>query len=174
MYNYWTVDYCVNSWMDICSLSGYNQFWPVKSTKTRSPSAAIDNNNFCRRLTVDGDGVPDGLSASAPTITKDAIMQVQELVLDRKMSNVKYQMEYGRIFNEQPYLAGSSKLTNNLDEEASMAVSITYADEMTSTFTGGFSLTGGCFRLYRSWRSLHRESNDYSQLLRNCDVRVGH
>ncbi|XP_057772372.1 uncharacterized protein LOC130991929 [Salvia miltiorrhiza] len=138
-YWYWAQDN--NDLIEVDPVSQGNQFWPVKMDENSIALRSIYNKQFCRHLS--NDVYLDCLSASAPTITKQAIMQVQELVLDRKMTNVKYQMEYGRIFNEQPYLGGTSQLTNEAEEEASMSVSITYTDEKTSTFTGGFSLTAG-------------------------------
>ncbi|XP_057802347.1 uncharacterized protein LOC131017563 [Salvia miltiorrhiza] len=119
-----------------------SQFWPLKIDENSIALRSIHNNNFCQRLTDDG-LTANALSASASTITKEAIMQVQELVLERKMTNVTYQMEYGRIFNELPYVGGISTMTNEQYVDDSMSVEIMYEDQKSSTFTGGFSLTAG-------------------------------
>ncbi|XP_057796720.1 uncharacterized protein LOC131012739 [Salvia miltiorrhiza] len=139
---YWALSHTVNSWIDMVDpFNEQNQFWPVKIDEKSIALRSVDNNNFCRRLSAEG--AVDCLSASATTITNEAIMQVQEQVLGRTIYNVRYEMEYARIFDEQPYIAGSSTLTNDKDGEASMSVSITYTDEKTYTFTRSLSLTAG-------------------------------
>ncbi|XP_047961724.1 uncharacterized protein LOC125206517 [Salvia hispanica] len=119
----------------------WNQFWPVKVDENSIALRSSYSNNFC--FINSGDGFTDSLQASAATITKEAILQVQESVLERKIYNVMYQMEYARIFDEVPYLAGSATLVNDKDEEASMEVSVTYQDEKSYSFTRSLSLTAG-------------------------------
>ncbi|XP_047960135.1 uncharacterized protein LOC125205317 [Salvia hispanica] len=119
----------------------YN-FWPIKIADNSIALRSEHNNNFCCYL-YDDYGIMDGLWARASTITKEATLQVQESVLERKIYNVMYQMEYARIFNEEPYLAGSGTLNNDKDEEDSLAVTIEYADEKSYTFSRSVSLTAG-------------------------------
>ncbi|KAG6425881.1 hypothetical protein SASPL_110089 [Salvia splendens] len=119
----------------------YN-FWPVIMDDNTIALRSEYNNNFCCYL-YDDYGIMDGLWARASTVTKDAILQVHESVVGRKIYNVVYQMEYARIFDEVPYLAGSETLTNDGDKEDSMAVSIEYTDEKSYTFSRSISLTAG-------------------------------
>lgn len=69
--------------------------------------------------------------------------QVHELVLMSSIHNVRYQTEYTRIYNEAPYLAWSTTMVNESDEEASMAVSFIYQDSRDYTFARSFTLHTG-------------------------------
>ncbi|KAG6425882.1 hypothetical protein SASPL_110090 [Salvia splendens] len=140
--NYWSVSHTVNSWVNIIDpFSQQIKFWPVKMDEDTIALRSADTNNFCRRLTAEG--LTDGVSASATSLTNEAIMTVQESVVGRKIYNVVYQMEYARIFDEAPYLAGSASLDNGEAEEANMSVSITYEDDKSYSFTRSLSLTAG-------------------------------
>ncbi|XP_047961725.1 natterin-1-like [Salvia hispanica] len=88
-------------------------------------------------------GIENCLAPVATTITKETILQVQELVLSRKIYNVRYQMEYARIFDEAPCVAGSSTLINNEDGESTLQASVTYTDQKSYSFTRSLSLSAG-------------------------------
>ncbi|KAL1551613.1 hypothetical protein AAHA92_19434 [Salvia divinorum] len=138
---YWSVDLVADVWPISLDTSDRNKFWPIKIDENSIAIRSAYNNNFCCHFT--GKSEQDGLGASATTITKEAILQVQESVLERKIYNVAYQMEYARIFDEAPFLAGSTTLVNDKEEEGSIAVSIGYQDERSYTFSRSVSLTAG-------------------------------
>lgn len=115
-------------------------FWPVKiDGNTKALRSA--NGKFCNRFSLDGN--PDYLGASVDSITREAKLQVEDLVLERKIYYVRYRMEDSRIFGETPFLAGTARLSNTRDEVNSMAVSITYQDSKSYSFSRGVSVTGG-------------------------------
>lgn len=116
-------------------------FWPVKIDDNTVALRSVGSNMFCKRL--NADGKTSFLNASDPTITEFSRMQVQELVSERKIYNVRYRIEDGRIFDEKPYVAGTSTLTNIEDEEASMSISITFQNEVSYSFSRSLSLTAG-------------------------------
>ncbi|XP_042048282.1 uncharacterized protein LOC121794263 [Salvia splendens] len=117
-------------------------FWPVILDDDNTIALInAGNNYYCSRLTQDGK--TDMLNAAWSDIYDSGKMVVQELVSERNVYNVKYRMEDARIYDEAPYVAGSSQLDNPSDEEAAMAVSITYQDEKSYTFSRSFSLTAG-------------------------------
>ncbi|XP_047964107.1 natterin-4-like [Salvia hispanica] len=129
-------------WDDSKGSETTSYFWPVKIDNTTIALRSLANGNFCKRLTVDSN-LSDRLSASVSTITTEARMQVQELVSQRKVYNVTYHMQDAMIYNEAPYVGGSSTVTNYNDEEASMEVSIQYQNVISYTFSRGTSVTAG-------------------------------
>ncbi|XP_047959066.1 uncharacterized protein LOC125204448 [Salvia hispanica] len=100
------------------------------------------NNNFCRVQYI-AKLNEYFLCADTPTITDAAKLKVEERVLERKIYNVMYQMEYARIFNEVPYVAGSSVLINDKPLAASMQAEVEYTDERSYSFSRSQSLTAG-------------------------------
>ncbi|XP_047961718.1 uncharacterized protein LOC125206511 [Salvia hispanica] len=76
-------------------------FWPVKIDENSIALRSADTDKFCIHNTNVGI-FGNGVTASASTITKEAIMAVEESVVGRKIYNVVYQMEYARIFDEVP------------------------------------------------------------------------
>ncbi|XP_047963978.1 uncharacterized protein LOC125208415 [Salvia hispanica] len=117
------------------------QFWPVRVNNTTIGLRNEGNGQFCSRLTAQGK--TSMLNAAVRTITTEARLVVQELVSQRNIYNVRYRMENARIFNEMPFLAGSSVVTNTTDQEATSLVEITYQDERSYSFSRSLSLTAG-------------------------------
>ena len=118
-----------------------NKLWPSEIDENSIALRSTANNNFFRIRSTPA--LPYYLSADVPTITKEAIIKVEEPVLGRKIYNVVYQMEYARIFNEAPYLAGSATLINDKDDMASMQALVSYTDERSYTFSRSLSLSAG-------------------------------
>ncbi|XP_047959490.1 uncharacterized protein LOC125204799 isoform X2 [Salvia hispanica] len=116
-------------------------FRPVKVGDSSIALFSTEAKLFCSRAS--GEGLTDCLSANVATIPSTAKFEVQELVQERLIYHVDYDMDFGRISDEQPYLAGQSVVTNNSSEEAVMAVEITYQDEKSYTFTRSSSVTAG-------------------------------
>ncbi|XP_047957994.1 natterin-1-like [Salvia hispanica] len=116
-------------------------FWPVKVDDNTIALRNAGNNNYCVRLSTEGK--TDMLNADVQNITNEARLVVQELVSQRNIYNVVYRMQDARIYDEVPYVASSSVLTNSSDQEAAMAVQITYQDEKSYTFSRNLSLTAG-------------------------------
>ncbi|KAL1538245.1 hypothetical protein AAHA92_27009 [Salvia divinorum] len=115
-----------------------------KPVKVGYDTIALFNNEakcFCNRVTAEG--LTDCLNANVTTIPNTARLVVKELVLERKIYSVEYDMGFGAISDEQPYVAGESTVVNNSSEESIMAVEITYQDEKSYTFSRSLSLTAG-------------------------------
>ncbi|KAL1538267.1 hypothetical protein AAHA92_27030 [Salvia divinorum] len=123
-------------------LSGHQRlFWPVKVGDNKIALRSAGNNSFCKRLS--DDGKDNLLNAAVSTITSEAILEVQELVNEREIYNVRYRIEDGRVYGETPYLAGTTTVTNHADEDSSIAVSLKYADTTSYSFTRSVSITAG-------------------------------
>ncbi|KAG6398020.1 hypothetical protein SASPL_139470 [Salvia splendens] len=116
-------------------------FWPVKIDENTIALKSTRANRFLKRLTDDGND--DYLHASLSNITKEARFKVQELVMDRRIYNVTFRMEDARIYNETPYVAGTTTVNNYADQEGSIAVSLKYTDTRSYYFTRSVSLTAG-------------------------------
>ncbi|XP_047958324.1 uncharacterized protein LOC125203862 isoform X2 [Salvia hispanica] len=117
-------------------------FWPVKVDDNNTIALRnAGNNQYCSRLS--SRWKRDMLTAGAQNITKEARLVVQELVSKRNICNVRYQMQDARIYDELPYVAGTSIVTNTGRQEATMAVQVTYQDQKSYTFSRSFSLTAG-------------------------------
>ncbi|MGM7454448.1 ETX/MTX2 family pore-forming toxin, partial [Escherichia albertii] len=116
-------------------------FWPVKIDDDTIALQNAANDNFCVRLTTEGK--TNCLNAQDSTITKRARIKVEELVMGRRIRNVRYLMENARIYDESPYTAGTATLENNADQEAEMSVAITYKDEKSYTYSRGLTITAG-------------------------------
>ncbi|XP_047959194.1 uncharacterized protein LOC125204547 [Salvia hispanica] len=132
-------------WADANNQSSINNrdahFWPVRIDGDTIALRNAGNDQYCSRLTAQGK--TSMLNAAVRTITNEARLVVQELVSQRKIHNVRYRMDNARIYNEMPYVAGSSVLINSTDQEANMGVEITYQDEKSYTFSRSLSLTAG-------------------------------
>ncbi|XP_047959386.1 uncharacterized protein LOC125204713 [Salvia hispanica] len=117
-------------------------FWPVKLAGDNTIALRnAGNNRYCSRLSQDRK--TNMLNAAWIDIHDVGKMEVQELVSERNVYNVKFRMEDARIYDEEPYNAGSSQLDNNRDEGADMSVSVTYQDAKSYTFGRSLSLTAG-------------------------------
>ncbi|XP_047961326.1 uncharacterized protein LOC125206074 [Salvia hispanica] len=116
-------------------------FQPIKIDDNTIALRSTVNNDFCIRYS--DANVSDCLAARADYIRTSSRMQVQELVMHRKIYNVIYRMGDARIYGETPFLAGTTTLTNNKDQVDTMSVEITYQDQKSYTFSRGFSLKAG-------------------------------
>ncbi|KAL1538244.1 hypothetical protein AAHA92_27008 [Salvia divinorum] len=116
-------------------------FWPVKVEDNIIALKSAGNNNFCKRLSYDGKD--NLLNAAVSTITDEARLEVQELVNEREIYNVRYRMEDARVYEETPYMAGTTTVTNHADEAASIEVTLKYEDTTSYSFTRSVSVTAG-------------------------------
>ncbi|XP_057772507.1 uncharacterized protein LOC130992053 [Salvia miltiorrhiza] len=118
-------------------------FWPLKIDGATIALQNQSNGNFCRRLVVPGSVFTDSLSASESAPSRQAGLQVEELVAERKISNVKFLMEYARVFDLEPYTAWKSEIPNDTDQDANMAVVITYEDSRSYSFGRSYTFPAG-------------------------------
>ncbi|XP_057772381.1 uncharacterized protein LOC130991950 [Salvia miltiorrhiza] len=131
-------------WADSTDVTANNKdtlFWPVKIDGTTIALRNAGNNNFCKRLTEDG--MENCLNAAVSNLTSETRLQVQELVMERKIYNVRYRMEDARIYGETPYVAGTSTATNEGYEVAATSVEVKYENNITYSFSRSVSITAG-------------------------------
>ncbi|XP_047959352.1 uncharacterized protein LOC125204688 [Salvia hispanica] len=132
-------------WADSNQSSSNNRdtlFWPVKVQNNNTIALCnAGNNQYCSRLSTIGKR--DMLTAAVQNITKEARLVVQELVLHRNVYNVRYRMQDARIYNEVPYVACASSVTNTGNQEATITTQVTYKDQKSYSFSRSSSLTAG-------------------------------
>ena len=126
---------------DITANNKDTLFWPIKIEGSTIALRNAGNNNFCKRLS--DDGMDNCLNAAVSSLTNETRLQVQELVMERKIYNVRYRMEDARIFGETPYAAGTTTATNYEDKEGSVSVEIKYTNETSYSFSRSVSITVG-------------------------------
>lgn len=94
----------------------------------------VGNNNYCKRLSYNNKD--NCLNASLPTITKEALLRLEEAVLSRKIYGVEYHVKDAKIH-------GSKVLTMATAQAVNRA-----STENTATLTLNFSVTR-----QRKWES---------------------
>ncbi|KAL1551602.1 hypothetical protein AAHA92_19424 [Salvia divinorum] len=116
-------------------------FMPFKINATTIALRA-SNDNFCdRRLFKDM--FFNCITPLSPSPTALAQFQVEELVILSRVGNVRYQIEYARVIDEEPYSGWSSTVVNDGEVDLDFAVSFTYQDLKEYTFARSFSLETG-------------------------------
>ncbi|KAJ9158812.1 hypothetical protein P3X46_024358 [Hevea brasiliensis] len=131
-------------WVDSTDTSGSNVdtlFWPLKVNDNTIALRNAGNERLCKRLTTEGK--TDCLNAAVSTITTEARLQVQELVLERHLYDVVYRMEDARIFDERPIVAGTGTASNNTKQASEYTITVLYEDTSSYTFSNSLSIMTG-------------------------------
>ncbi|XP_041994443.1 uncharacterized protein LOC121744841 [Salvia splendens] len=81
---------------DITANNKDTLFWPIKIDDDIIALRSARNNNFCKRLSTEGK--ISCLNAAESNLTGETRLEVQELVKEREIYNVRYRMEDARIF----------------------------------------------------------------------------
>ncbi|XP_047960929.1 uncharacterized protein LOC125205823 [Salvia hispanica] len=126
---------------DVTANDDATLFWPVKIDENTIALRSAGNSRFCKRYTTSR--LESCLHAGAGSMTIEARVQVEELVTSRKIYDVRYRMEDARIFGETPYLGGTTSVINESDEAGSIAVTMTYRDEKSRSFSRSTSVAAG-------------------------------
>ncbi|XP_057807692.1 uncharacterized protein LOC131022239 [Salvia miltiorrhiza] len=116
-------------------------FWPVKIDDNTIALRNAGNNHFIMPLTLEGK--TDCLNARVPNMTKETRFVVEELVLKRDIYHVRYRMEESRIYDEEPFLAGTATATNMSNDEATLGITVAYEEASSYSFTSSRSITAG-------------------------------
>ncbi|EEF38867.1 uncharacterized protein LOC8262840 [Ricinus communis] len=131
-------------WADSTDTVGSDRdtlFWPVKVNDDTIALRNAGNNRFCSSLTAERK--TDCLNAAVATITREARLQVEELVFERSIFNVRFLMEYARIFDERATVAGWGSAENQSEEAATLSITVGYEDTTSFTFSNSLAITAG-------------------------------
>ncbi|KAG6428933.1 hypothetical protein SASPL_106972 [Salvia splendens] len=116
-------------------------FWPIKINANTIALRAADG-KFCQRR-VTSNLANGSIGTEDTSLTKEAELQVEELVTKSLVNNVRYQSEYGRVFNETPHTGWSSTVVNSQDVDVTFSLSFTYQDTKEYTFARSYTLETG-------------------------------
>ncbi|KAF2290323.1 hypothetical protein GH714_010667 [Hevea brasiliensis] len=117
-------------------------FWPVKVNEHAIALRNERNHRFCKSLTAEGK--TNCLNAAVNTVTDEAILQVAEPILRRKIYDVRYRLEDARILSDEvPISAGSGYAANTSNQKATLTVKVAYQEETTSSFSNSVSIMTG-------------------------------
>ncbi|XVF06327.1 hypothetical protein REPUB_Repub06bG0037900 [Reevesia pubescens] len=131
-------------WADSSDTSSNNKdtlFRPVKVDDETIALLNLGNNRFCKRLTTEGK--TNCLNAATPSVTKEARLKVEEAIMTREYYNLKYNLDNGRVYNEQVLIVSRNSDSNYTQQSSTLDVKLTYTDTKTSTWRNNLSLKLG-------------------------------
>ncbi|KAF7142676.1 hypothetical protein RHSIM_Rhsim05G0011500 [Rhododendron simsii] len=116
-------------------------FSPVKVGDNVVALCNLGNNNFCKRLTTEGK--KSCLNAAVTTISKEARLVVEELVLSRNIDNFKFRLLDARIYNQSIITMVTKTATNNTQVSNTATVKLLRKETRSTTWNGIVSLKLG-------------------------------
>ncbi|KAK4275747.1 hypothetical protein QN277_018778 [Acacia crassicarpa] len=116
-------------------------FWPIKVDKNVIALRNLGNNNFCKRLTTEGK--TNCLNAGVSTISKEARIEVEELVISRQIYNVNFRLFDARIYSQRVLTMATGVAINRTQEPNNAEVRLSYIETKSSTWNASVSLKLG-------------------------------
>ncbi|KAA8544868.1 hypothetical protein F0562_019737 [Nyssa sinensis] len=112
-------------WADSDDTSSNNSdtlFWLIKVDNRVVALRNLGNNNFCKRLSTEGK--TDCLNATISTISREARLEVEELVLSRTIYNVNYHLMDASIYSQSVLTMANGTATNRTQEPSTYELGI--------------------------------------------------
>ncbi|OMO73374.1 Aerolysin/hemolysin/leukocidin toxin [Corchorus olitorius] len=103
---------------------------------------SLSNNRFCKRITLPSN-LNNCLAAEATSVTTEARLRVEEAVMTREFSNIRYELENGRVYDERPILVDQRASLNTTPRPSTLTVQLAYSVTQTSSWSNSASLTLG-------------------------------
>ncbi|KAI8553384.1 hypothetical protein RHMOL_Rhmol05G0011600 [Rhododendron molle] len=116
-------------------------FYPIKVGDNVVALRNLGNNKFCKRLTTEGK--TDCLNAGVDTISKEARLVVEELVVSREIYNVNFHLLDARIYNQSIVTMVTKTATNDTQESNTATLKFLRNETKSSTWTGSVSFKLG-------------------------------
>ncbi|KAK9913534.1 hypothetical protein M0R45_037347 [Rubus argutus] len=117
-------------------------FWPVKLDKNVIALRSLGSGNkFCSLYSEDV--FVNCFKACSSTITADTRLEVEELVLSRKVYNAVFHLDQTVIYGETPISMATASAVNNGSTENTVEMKLSYTQTKSSTWTMGSSVTKG-------------------------------
>lgn len=101
----------------------------------------LGNNNFCKSLSKEGK--TNCLNANVSSITKDVQLRVEVPVLERKIYNIKYDLDNCRIYDESKLVIAINSASNYTQKSESLDLKLSYTDTHIRTWKANVSLKVG-------------------------------
>ncbi|CAN6694659.1 unnamed protein product [Malus baccata var. baccata] len=124
----------------ICPDSGLNNkdmlFWPVKlDGKFLALRRNLGNNFFL--------GEYNCLNAAVPTITQDARLELEEVVVSRSFYNVNFNVLDARVYNQRVVTMATRDAINRAKEQNTVDMKLSYKEIRSSTWNTNVSFKPG-------------------------------
>ncbi|GFY94439.1 hypothetical protein Acr_09g0008850 [Actinidia rufa] len=116
-------------------------FWPIKVDNNIVALRNLGNNNFCKRLTTEGK--TSCLNAAVSSISREARLEVCELVISRNIYNVNFRLMDARIYNQNVLTMATGNAINRSQEPNTIDMKLSYTDTRSSTWNANISLKLG-------------------------------
>ncbi|CAI9772399.1 unnamed protein product [Fraxinus pennsylvanica] len=116
-------------------------FWPIKLGDKEVALRNLGNNYFCKRLTTQGK--ESCLNAGVSTISKEARLEVSEIVVSRNIYNVDYRLLDSRIYNQTVITVATGNAVNDSDLPNIVDLKLSYVETKTATWNASVSLKLG-------------------------------
>ncbi|TYG77847.1 hypothetical protein ES288_D02G008800v1 [Gossypium darwinii] len=116
-------------------------FRPFKVNDQTIALRNLGNNNFCKSLSKEGK--TNCLNANVSSITKDVQLRVEVPVLERKIYNIKYDLDNCRIYDESKLVIAINSASNYTQKSESLDLKLSYTDTHIRTWKANVSLKVG-------------------------------
>ncbi|KAL6594381.1 hypothetical protein ACP70R_048574 [Stipagrostis hirtigluma subsp. patula] len=100
------------------------------------------SNRYCRRFTIDGQK-QDLFSASTKGIIKEAMLQMQEAVLSRRIYNVEYHTLDARVYGQKTLTMSAAQAINRSSKENKAKLTLKYSSSKQATWESSVSAMAG-------------------------------
>ncbi|KAB2598024.1 hypothetical protein D8674_000944 [Pyrus ussuriensis x Pyrus communis] len=108
-------------------------FWPIKVGDNVIALRSMRNNNFCKRFTIST--ITSSLNANAPTIDKEAYLEVEEVLpLWRDISGISLRLYRARIYNQHIVEMAVGEVVNRTKESYPVEVKLSYTQTTRSNW----------------------------------------
>ncbi|CAL1410185.1 unnamed protein product [Linum trigynum] len=131
-------------WGDSTDTTSNNRdtvFWPVRVNRNVVALRCAGNNRFCKRLTAERK--ISCLNASDVTISEFAMLEVEERVSQRTISNVVFRLNDARVYDETPRTVFRNIIVNNSPHTNSPTLTVTYANTQSKSWQSSLSFSFG-------------------------------
>ncbi|KAB2625473.1 hypothetical protein D8674_017133 [Pyrus ussuriensis x Pyrus communis] len=101
----------------------------------------LGNNLFCKRLTTEKKY--HCLNAAVPTITQEARLELEEVVVSRSIYNVNYRVLDARVYNQTVVTMATGEALNRTKEQNTVEMKLSYKNTRSSVWNTNVSLKLG-------------------------------
>ncbi|CAK9160843.1 unnamed protein product [Ilex paraguariensis] len=123
-------------------------FRPIKVNDRVIALCNLGNDHFCVSLTTEGK--VDCLNAAKSTITNMARLEVDEVVLSREITNIRYRTGEAKIYNEGFVMLNNFTATNKGREPNTIEKDIEFTQKRSTTWKSSVSLKAGISTTFKA------------------------
>ncbi|KAI9072166.1 hypothetical protein K1719_045865 [Acacia pycnantha] len=117
----------------------FGKFWRVDNNVVALRN--LGNDYFCKRLT--SRGMTNCLNAGVSTISKEAQIEVENVVISKQIYNVNFYLLDARIYSKRVLTMATGVVINRTQEPNNVEVKLSYTKTKSSTWNASVSLKMG-------------------------------